>query len=219
MNSMAALYALLIPVIGAFPVLKRNEIRRKALPISGLELTYRSAGWGILFFGLSYIIVKVATFAFGFHFTAQTQTFFTHLFSEIDTGPVYLSLAMAISYVFGKFAVSPDSTWYGDSTLGSTWIDLAQRKANVILFLDSDKCYVGRLDEVEISERVRAEDRLVTLYVFLSGARLEDGTVDWNTTYPIPIKTHFHMSHIISFSEYVVGATFKIQDRQHQKPN
>lgn len=215
--SLAALYVLLLPAIGYLCVHKKNKLQKKLKPISGLELTYYSAAAGVPFLIAAYILAKSFTFCVGLYLTDYGFPFLSHLVSELDPQIGYFLLAGLLSALWSLRLRADSTIWEGDANTGKVWGELLGKETIVVIFLKSGKCYQGLLLEVEVSERVAINERLVTLFVILSGNRNPSGIVDWNTKYGTPLRHHFFMSEITNFSEYSAGATFKIQSKRVAK--
>lgn len=213
--SPAALFVLLIPAIGYICLHKQNKIKRKAKPISGLELTYHSAIYGTAFLAASYVLVRTYFFFWNVTLSENALPYLPYLISGVPAHFFYFLPASALSFLYACLFIHPDeNSWHGDANAGRIWGELLAKETIVVLFLKNGKCYQGQLTEVEVSERVPMEDRLVSILVILSGYRDSKGIVDWNTSYQIPLRHHFYMSEIVNFSEYASGATFKIGSRK-----
>lgn len=115
---------------------------------------------------------------------------------------------------FEFFRRNPEFVWEGDTDAGQIWGSLVSRQRIVILFLSNGKCYKGRLFEVEVSERVPTNERLITLIVFASGFRQDNGVVAWDIGYDQPLKHHFYMNEVVNFTENSPGATFRIPQEE-----
>ena len=213
--SAAALYVLLIPAIGYICLYKKNSLKIKTKPVSGLELTYHSAIYGAIFLVLSCCLVRTFSYFTNCSFSDQAKPFLPYLFNEIDSQIIYFIFAAILSWIYSLVGIKIDKTiWHGDSNLGRIWGELLAKETIIVIFLKSGKCYQGQLIEVEVSERVALEERLLTLFVILSGFRDEKGVVEWNTSYQQPLRHHFTLSEIINFTEYASGATFKITKKK-----
>lgn len=213
--SFAALYVLLIPAIGYICVHKQNTLKRKAKPISGLELTYYSAFWGSIFLGVAFIIARTLTFAINANFSEPVNSFMIHLTRDVDEVVFYILIAGAFSFLYSHFFINPEEgVWHGDANTGRIWGELLAKESIIVIFLKNGKCYQGLLTEVEVSERVPLEERVVSLFVILSGIRNAKGIVDWNTSYKTPLRHYVFMSEVVNFTEYSSGATFKIGSKK-----
>ena len=189
-------------------------------PISGVELTYHSAFIGALFLIASFVIGKVITFTFDISPSANGYGFIGHLVQDLDLKIFYFLGAFAMSFIVSRiFIHKPDKyTWYGDANSGEFWLEFIENKIVVILSLGNGKCYQGVLMDVDVSERVPLEEKLVSVYVLISGFRNPQGIVDWNTKYKMPLMHHFYMGQIVNFSEYKHGAGFKISGKDSVVP-
>ncbi|MCB0367928.1 MAG: hypothetical protein KDD45_00455 [Bdellovibrionales bacterium] len=213
--SNAAIFVLLLPAIGYICLHKQNKIKKKTKPISGLELTYHSAIYGTIWLAISYVIIQTILFYWKIDFSDKALPY---LFSGIPSNLYYFLPAPMLSLLWAHFFINPDNNeWHGDSNAGRIWGELLAKETIVVLFLKNGKCYQGLLTEVEVSERIPLEDRIVSVLVLFSGYRSPKGTVDWNTKYQSPLKHHFYMSEIVNFSEYAPGATFKIVNTKKTK--
>lgn len=212
----AAFLVLLVPAIGYICIHKENSIKRKVKPISGLELTYYSAFRGSIFFLISFLICRVTSYIFTeVKLIPPVDGVVNHILSGVEPSFIYFIPATILAALYSRFFIEPDNGfWSGDSNAGRIWGELLINEKIVVLFLKNGKCYQGLLTEVEVSERIPIQERLVSLLVIISGTRTQKGTVDWNTKYNSPLKHHFIMSEIVNFAEYSPGATFKIGNKK-----
>jgi hypothetical protein len=212
-TSLATLLVLLLPAIGYVCVNKYNDIKkRKVKPVSGTELTYLSAFVGGAFLIVTFFLGRTVTYFFDIQPSTNGASYLEHIIKDVDHVLFYFVGAFFLSLLSSWIFIKPNEkdSWHGDSNAGRIWGELLAKEAVLLIHLQNGKCYQGSLWEVEVSERVPLNERIVTLYVILSGYRDNLGIVDWNTSYRQPLKHHFSMAEIINFSEYVPGATFKI---------